>query len=180
MTRTRRVILGIVGAATLGAGVFFLTPYGRAVAASTNSWTAVHNRHMAQAGADMTAMHAAMTSLAGEMPAIHERMTAALAEKLGITPAELRQALGAGQTLAQLAQEKGVEPQALRAAMIGEMQRILTDLVQAGKLDAQTAARMRGLIEAHSADCLTTDMSGMHGSGGTAGMAGMAGMMGPF
>lgn len=199
MTRTAKILIGTVGALTLVAGFVFLTPYGRVLAsgagpAGMRGWmggnftsqmaamhggqvngqmAAMHNGVIAQFGGDMGAMHQSMSGLMTEMPAIHNQVVAALAEKLGLTPEALQAELARGTTLAALAEARQVSPDALRATMIGSMQQALTDLVQAGKLDANIAARMRELIPQHAGICLTTDMSGMQGA-----MGGMAGMMG--
>lgn len=50
--------------------------------------------------------------------------------------------------------------------MVGAMQQALTDLVKAGKLDANVAAKIRGLIPKHAEACLTMNMANMHGMTG--------------
>lgn len=135
-----------------------MTPYGPALAQSNTVPTMMMNH-----SGDMGAMHEVMSALKGEMPAIHNQVTAAVAAKLDLTAEELQQALQSGKTLATQAEEKGIAADAVKGAMVGAMQQALTDLVKAGKLDTNVAAKIRGLIPKHAETCLTMNMANMHG-----------------
>lgn len=185
MTRTTKIIAGTLGTLALAGALVVFSPYGRALADGNQpAWgmgwmmnggnmAAMHNQMTAMFGSDMGAMHQVMAPLMAEMPAIHNQVIGALAAKLDMTPESLQAALDGGKTLTDLAGANKVAPDALKATMVSAMQQALTDLVQAGKVDANVAGRMRDLIPQHAEFCLTQNMAGMQGM-----MAAMAGMHG--
>lgn len=71
---------------------------------------------------------------------------AAAAKAIGISEAELRTALMSGQSIAQVAQSKGVDPASVIAAMVTDAKGRLADEVKAGRLtQAQADERAAGL-----------------------------------
>jgi hypothetical protein len=68
------------------------------------------------------------------------------AKSLGLEPAQMKQGMAAGKSIADLAQEKGVAVQQVKEAMLAAGEAQLTALVQQGKLtQAQADERRRGL-----------------------------------
>lgn len=57
-----------------------------------------------------------------------------VAQKIGVTPEALRQALESGQSIAAVATSKGVDPQVVIDAMVAQAQTDLSNQVSAGKL----------------------------------------------
>ena len=76
----------------------------------------------------MAAMHGAMMGANG----LHEQMWTVVAQKLGLTYAELNKTLQNGQTVAQLAQAKGVSLDELKATALAAMKTSFADLVKQG------------------------------------------------
>ena len=74
----------------------------------------------------MAAMHSVMMGANG----MHEQVWTAVARKLGMTYAELNTAVQNGQTVAQLAQAKGVTLDELKTAALDAMKASFTDLVK--------------------------------------------------
>jgi hypothetical protein len=86
----------------------------------------------------MAAMHGAMMSANG----MHEQVWTAVAKKLGMTYAELNVATQNGQTVAQLAQAKGVSLDALKTAALDAMKVSFVDLVKQGVMTQEQASQM--------------------------------------
>lgn len=166
--RTTRTLIVVLGALAVAGGLFFLSPFGRVNAQGAAGWGTMmgggwHTQMMGQYGGNMAAMHGSMSGVMAQMPAIHQQVTEALAARLDLTAAELQSALDEGQTLAQVAEAQGVNPEALRGVMVSTMEKALNDLVQAGQLDPDDAAAMRAHMAQNAGTCLTTDMSHMGG-----------------
>ena len=70
---------------------------------------------------------------------MHEQVWTAVAEKLGLTYAELNTALQNGQTIVQLAEAKGVSLDALRDAALAAMRTSFADLVEQGLMTQDQA-----------------------------------------
>jgi hypothetical protein len=70
---------------------------------------------------------------------MHEQVWTAVAQKLGITYAELTTAVQNGQTIAQIAAAKGVSLDDLKAAALEAGKAALADLVQKGVLTQEQA-----------------------------------------
>ncbi len=83
----------------------------------------------------MLGMHNAMMGANG----MHEQVWTAVAQKLGLTYAELNTALQNGQTVAQLAQAKGVSVAALKTAALDAMKTSFADLVKQGVMTQEQA-----------------------------------------
>ena len=73
---------------------------------------------------------------------MHEQTWTAVAQKLGMTYAELNTALQNGQTIAQLAQAKGVSLDALKTAALDAMKASFADLVKQGVMTQAQADAM--------------------------------------
>ncbi len=73
---------------------------------------------------------------------MHEQVWNAVAKKLGLTYAELNKALQNGQTVAQLAQAKGVSLDALKTAAVEAMKASFADLVKQGVMTQEQAEWM--------------------------------------
>ena len=72
--------------------------------------------------------------MGGIMPQIIEQMYQAAAAKLGMTTDQLKQAMGSGQTIAQIAASKGVSEQDLKDAVINAIKPTLDQAVKDGKI----------------------------------------------
>ncbi len=83
----------------------------------------------------MMGMHSAMMGANG----MHEQVWTAVAKKLGLTYAELSAALQNGQTVAQLAQAKGISLDALKTAALDAMKTSFTELVKQGVMTQEQA-----------------------------------------
>ncbi len=70
---------------------------------------------------------------------MHEQVWTAVAKKLGMTYAELNTALQNGQTVAQLAQAKGVSLSDLKTAALDAMKASFADLVKQGTMTQEQA-----------------------------------------
>ena len=86
-------------------------------------------------GRGMLGMHNSMMGANG----MHEQVWTAVAKKLGLTYAELNTALQNGQTVAQLAQAKGISLDALKAAALDAMKSSFAALVKQGVMTQQQA-----------------------------------------
>jgi hypothetical protein len=106
-------------------------------------------------------------------------MFSALADALGIDQPTLVSELQSGKTLAQLAQEKGLDLTALQSAAQTQMQEQLQTLVQAGTITQAQADAHLSLMQAHWDDMpmLNGQGFGMMG-GGRWGNTTPRGMMG--
>jgi hypothetical protein len=86
-------------------------------------------------GGNHAQMHGAMAGANG----MHEQVWTAVAKKLGLTYAELNTALQKGQTVAQLAQAKGVSLDELKTVALNAMKASFADLVKQGVLTQEQA-----------------------------------------
>lgn len=102
-------------------------------------WESMQQMHdqMSQNGG-MGAMHLWMHQPGG----VHDTVWNSLAEKLGLTADELTSQVNDGKTLAQIAEEKGVEVKDLAAIMETGMQAGLEQAVKDGKLTQEQADLM--------------------------------------
>jgi hypothetical protein len=83
----------------------------------------------------MLEMHGAMMGTNG----MHEQVWTAVAKKLGLTYAELNTALQNGQTVAQLAQAKGITLDALKTTGLDAMKASFAELVKQGAVTQEQA-----------------------------------------
>jgi hypothetical protein len=98
-------------------------------------------------GGNHAQMHSAMTlaprcagcSAGVGANGMHEQAWTAVAKKLGLTYAELNTAVQNGQTVAQLAQAKGVSLDALKTAALEAMKASFAELVKQGTMTQQQA-----------------------------------------
>jgi hypothetical protein len=86
-------------------------------------------------GGNHAQMHGAMMGTNG----MHEQVWTAVAKKLGLTYAELNTALQNGQTVAQLAQAKGITLDALKTAGLDAMKASFAELVKQGAVTQEQA-----------------------------------------
>ncbi len=86
-------------------------------------------------GRGMLGMHNAMIGANG----MHEQVWTAVAKKLGLTYTELTIALQNGQTVAQLAQAKGISLDALKTAAFDAMKTSFAELVKQGVMTQEQA-----------------------------------------
>ena len=86
-------------------------------------------------GGNHAQMHGAMMGANG----MHEQVWTAVAKKLGLTYAELNTALQNGQTVAQLAQAKGISLDALKTAALEAMKTSFAELVKQGAMTQEQA-----------------------------------------
>jgi hypothetical protein len=114
----------------------------------------------------MMGMHNSMMGANG----MHEQVMTAVAKKLGLTYAELNTALQNGQTIAQLAQAKGISLDALKTTALDAMKASFADLVKQGVMTQEQADWMLDHMD---------DMPMFNFEQGTGpGMMGGRGMMG--
>jgi hypothetical protein len=73
----------------------------------------------------------------------HLQAIEAQAAALGMTPAELRASLAEGKTLAELAAERGITAEQMKAAVLGQIGERLDQAVAAGNLSDKQAQAMR-------------------------------------
>ncbi len=83
----------------------------------------------------MMGMHNSMMGANG----MHQQVWTAVAQKLGMTFAELNAALQNGQTIAQLAQAKGISLDELKTTMLDAMKASFAELVKQGIMTQQQA-----------------------------------------
>jgi len=103
----------------------------------------------------------------GQATDMHEAVLTAVAQELGMTYDELVAALQSGQTLSQIAADKGVSIERLREVMLEAREAALADLVE------------QGVITQDQADWMLSHANGMYGFGGGFGDCdGMAGFGG--
>ena len=86
-------------------------------------------------GGNHAQMHGAMMAAGG----MHEQVWTVVAEELGMTYAELNTALQNGQTVAQLAQAKGVSLDELKTAALAAMRTSFAELIEQGVMTQQQA-----------------------------------------
>ncbi len=89
-------------------------------------------------------MHGAMMGGRGMLGAngMHEQVMTAVAKKLGLTYAELNTAMQNGQTVAQLAQAKGVSVDTLKTTALEAMKTSFAELVKQGVMTQEQADLM--------------------------------------
>jgi hypothetical protein len=97
---------------------------------------------------------------------MHEYMTTAMAEALGMTVEQLNAELAAGKTMWLVAQEKGFTLEQFQSLMLEARQKALAQMVA------------DGVITQAQADWMLSRMQGMWGSAGGAGCPGMGGGFG--
>jgi len=115
-------------------------------------------------------MHGAMMGSMMGANGMHEQVMTAVAQKLGLTYAELNTAMQSGQTVAQLAQAKGVSVDALKTVALDAMKVSFADLVKQGVMTQAQADAMADHMD---------DMPMFNFEQGTGpGMMGGRGMMG--
>lgn len=124
---------------------------------------------------EMTAMHNVMIPLMSQMPAMHTEVMGVVGKLLGLTEAELVQAMGSGKSLLDIAAEKNVAPGELRTTMTRGMKAILDRLLTEGTVTEAQAGQILGYMEKNLESCLTGNMSGMTGMMGNSMMTGMKG-----
>ncbi len=113
---------------------------------------------------NMAAMHQWMTSNNG----LHTVVWNALAQKLGLTTDELNAQLAQGQTLAQIAEAKGVSQADLAQTLQTAMQAGLDQAVAAGTLTQAQADQMRANMAGRYAQMITYMSTGnCHGAPAT-------------
>ena len=106
----------------------------------------------------------------------------ALAEVLGIDAEALHEALRSGETLAQVAEANGVDPQTVIDAMVAQATTRIDEAVADGKLDAAEAdekkAELTERITTMVNEGPSEDMKGRRGPGGPGGHHGPRGPLG--
>ncbi len=128
-----------------------------------------HPNAVTMMGGSHAQMHGAMMGANG----MHEQVWTAVAKKLGLTYAELNAALQNGQTVAQLAQAKGVSLNDLKTAALDAMKASFAELVKQGVMTQQQADWMLD----HMDDMPMFNFDQGFGPGASAGVRGR-GMMG--
>ncbi len=78
------------------------------------------------------------------------------AEVLGMTPEELRAELQAGKSLAEVADEQGVDPQAICDAAHAQREETVQQAVADGRLTQEEADQMLERMGEHEGDCLSS------------------------
>jgi len=96
---------------------------------------------------------------AGSGP-LHDYMEEALAEKLGLTEAEIEEKLASGETMWSIAQAQGLTDEQI------------SDLMLSARAEALKAAVAAGVITQEQADWMSQRMQQMHGAGMGAGGCG--------
>ena len=90
-------------------------------------------------GGMMGGNHAQMHGVMMGQNGMHEQVWTAVAKKLGLTYTELNAALQNGQTVAQLAQAKGMSLDALKTAALDAMKTSFAELVKQGVMTQEQA-----------------------------------------
>ena len=75
------------------------------------------------------------------------------AEVLGMTPEDLRVELRAGKSLADVAEEQGVDPQAICDAIHGQLEERIQEAVADGRLTQEQANQILERMAEHEGDC---------------------------
>ncbi|NNF53270.1 MAG: hypothetical protein HKN03_02400 [Acidimicrobiales bacterium] len=83
--------------------------------------------------------------------------SAAVTELLGLTPAELREAFVAGQTLAEVAEAQGVSTEVLVDTIVAETQALVDEKLAAGDITAERAASILDGLEAKVEERVTAE-----------------------
>jgi hypothetical protein len=108
-------------------------------------------------------------NVAGQMKPGPGPGSKAIADYLGLTAAELRTQLKAGQTLAQIATAQGKTVSGLKDAIVADAKTHLDAAVAAGKLTAARAATMLADLTAHVDDIVNRTGPPGRGPGGPGG-----------
>ena len=91
--------------------------------------------------------------------------SAAVAEFIGITPEELREAIQGGQSTVQVAEANGVSEQELTDFLLGEIEAKLAEAVESGRIDQATAdEKLAGAAE-RIAECINREGPPEHRAG---------------
>ncbi len=85
-------------------------------------------------------------------PARRDRVADVLVDELGVTPAELREAAGAGVSLADVAEGQGVPPQQLVDRLVAPLEERLAGAVAEGDLTEEEAAAKLDRARDHVSD----------------------------
>jgi ribosomal protein S20 len=93
----------------------------------------------------------------GGPPLFGEKLSAA-ADYLGLTEAELRTKLNAGQTLADIAKARGKSVDGLKQAILDEAEKNLDQLVEGGELTQAEADEMLARMKSHIDDLVDHGM----------------------
>ena len=118
-------------------------------------------------------MHGAMMGSMMGANGMHEQVMTTVAKKLGLTYAELNTALQNGQTVAQLAEAKGVSLDALKTVALDAMKASFANLVKQGVMTQEQADAMAD----HMDDMPMFNFEQGFGPGVPGGMMGGQGMM---
>lgn len=176
MTNRMKWLLGAAVALTLSGLVYA----GSAVAANRMPMHGMGGMmNMMGKMGSMGAMHAMhhgsggmMAGMMDQMPAMHAQMMGKVAALLNMSEADLEAAMQKSTPLKDLAAERGVAPEALRTLMIEEMQAFMETMVADGRITAEQAEQMSGMMAEHADMCLSgqmdqmmKSMQGMHGKG---------------
>lgn len=90
---------------------------------------------------------------------------AELAEFLGLTTEEIREAREDGQTMAEIAAEQGISEEALVDFLVGQVQERLDGAVESGKIDADKVDDMLAAIEERIEERVNAEELGRGGPG---------------
>ena len=90
---------------------------------------------------------------------------AELAEFLGLTTEEIREAREDGQTMAEIAAEQGISEEALVDFLVGQVQERLDGAVESGKIDADKVDAMLAAIEERIEERVNAEELGRGGAG---------------
>jgi uncharacterized protein (DUF433 family) len=99
----------------------------------------------------------------------------ATAEATGLTVDEVIAALQAGQTFAQIAEEQGVDPQAIVDAFLADRQAVLEQAVADGRLTQEQADEMLAEMTEHVSERLDETWTPQSFGGGRMGRSGSGG-----
>jgi hypothetical protein len=152
MTKTMKWIL--TGVASLAAASLLFAVPALARATGTDHRSMVATMH-----------GGAMAPLMGQMPAMHDQVMGEIAKRLGLTPAELNQAIADGKSITDLANERNVSPDEVLQIMTEGMRSLLDQAVEAGTITQEQADQMLQFHAQHSAGCLSVhagNMMSMH------------------
>lgn len=133
---------------------------GRMMGGGNTQWMQTMHSLMSQSGG-MGTMYEWMHQSGG----VHDTVWKALADALGLTPDELTAQINSGKTLAQLAQEKGIETSELAAAMQTALKSSLDQAVKDGTLTQDQADQMLETMSNHYEWMINNMGAGMMGPG---------------
>jgi uncharacterized protein YidB (DUF937 family) len=146
----RRIANGVVAAAVVAlAGVGLAGPFGGAVSTATAL-------AQAQGGPSQgPAQGGPRQGPAGPIGAGLRETMQAVADKLGMTPQDLRQALRGGQSLADVAAAHGVDQATLLQTIVGEARRHLDQAVADGRLTRGQADALLNVVQQFGPQVIT-------------------------